>query len=840
MIELKIDGQNVDIDQKVNIAATHSIADIQEPDGTSAGYSKSVELPFTPTNMRVFRFTQELFSKEQFNNELHAAEYMVDGNTVMSGVAQIEKFTYTTGTNGCIISGNFHVSIIGSSFEWIANARKRMNELQGGMTVTYTLDDVYANSICEDASLIKFFPVDRGAFWEEEDAQGNKITRKKLDLYDYHPFLNVWRMVRLVYGGFNVKSSQQGFFEQIYCSGFMPKNEDLSYIEEDNDFYIGISEIDVGSKGFVSVKNTNIQVYPYNQIESGEYHNENGVINPSPGRGPVAFRPTETTVARMETNLNYVTKIQNGAEVLAEAGECFYVDTFQQFIGENVENIVLGLDKCEEAKNTQQGDAKYPSVPYDPDADHTYVACLKITSDYIEGDSMLFHGTSQAHPWTWLGRYKKGCNWYVVKVERYGRGYFKNGRSDPGDPVFEISEFSYFEINNDEVTFNIVNATKNAYTLHKGMDYSLFGRFSCSHTFTSDPGNASVELLLCLNNNIKPQFLNIIGLGDEVGLKTIGGESSQLEYLGALRQMFNLMFYTNPLTKEVFIEPRTQFYNLERDRVIDWRGKIDYSKEIEVQELGGDVGNSLKLAYTDGGDVVQKHNKRNNIELGAYNAPLQNKTTSEAKEIINPMFSPFLLRNVESVGMIVPQNESEKTQDTIDDVEMDITPIVGYFVGAANRTAGDDRSLYPRYPQLVFQDAAKGINLGFGDINGSTTIPGLRQYYEDNISVYNAGRRITVYIKLAPQDVEAILIPNEQKRDFRAVFLLSMNGEHVPCLLEQISDYNPTSGASTKCQFIVDPNLKLTGADPVVITYEDWAAFTRNDVVATYDGEHAD
>lgn len=118
-------------------------------------------------------------------------------------------------------------------------------------------------------------------------------------------------------------------------------------------------------------------------------------------------------------------------------------------------------------------------------------------------------------------------------------------------------------------------------------------------------------------------------------------------------------------------------------------------------------------------------------------------------------------------------------------------------------------------------------------MTGDVLVPGSRQYYEDNISAYNHGRRITMYLELTPRDIEAIQFPNSQMQDFRAVYLLNFDGEDVPCLLEQIADYNPATGASTKCVFISDPHIKLTGDDLTVITYDD-VAIGRNNTLTGY------
>ena len=843
-IELKIDGIQVRMNQKANIAVTHSIADIQEPDSTSAGYSKSVEVPLIPYNMRVFRFTNELYSKEQFNNELHTAEYIVDGNTVMSGIAQIDKITYKFGAARKLVGGSFHMSIIGAAFEWITQAKRQMNELVSDETVKYAMQEVYDNSVRPDASLIKFFPVDRGAFWKEEG--GVKVPRTYLELKDYHPFFNVWKAMELIFSGYTVNSSMKDLFERLYCSGYIPEQEDLSYIKEENDFYIGTS---AGEDGIAlatirpafPVNSVNL----YNVSNSGDYYNDKGVI--SAGVAYSVFTPTETAVVQMETNLHYETEIENGStggyynSPLVDDGECFYVDKFQQVVGDNVETHILTLDKCLEADiANRKGDISNVFIPADSTAGRTYVVYLE---SRLPGVYALIQ--RNVSPAVNLGYMKKGGNWYVVYAPKsISGGYYFDIRPKSGGMYSRVnadnvSDFFYFEIPDNKVSFNLNNLTKNAYTLHKGVNYPIYVMFSCSHEFASSATSHTdgVSFKIYANNNIKPTFPNIIGLNEPVGISSVGGTNSQLDYIAALRQMFNLMFYTNPLTKEVFIEPRTRFYNLERSEIVDWRGKIDYSKEIEIEELGGDVGNALKLAYADGNEVVQYYNWKRNTELGAYKEALLNKTSDDTKEVVNGMFAPFLLRTVESVGMTVPQEKRENTQDVIDDVELEMTPSIGYFDDVVARTAGSDKGTYSHYPQLIFKDASKAINLGFDDIDWMPTEYGLNQYYQDNISAYNVGRRITMYLKLGPQDVEPIQFPNRGMQDFRAVFLLNIDGEDVPCLLESIEDYNPASGASTKCIFISDPNLKLTGDDLIVITY-DGVAIGRNNTLLGYKKEN--
>ena len=78
---------------------------------------------------------------------------------------------------------------------------------------------------------------------------------------------------------------------------------------------------------------------------------------------------------------------------------------------------------------------------------------------------------------------------------------------------------------------------------------------------------------------------------------------------------------------------------------------------------------------------------------------------------------------------------------------------------------------------------------------------GLHGGYDRSIEQYNSGRRITLYLRLNPEDIEPLISPNGLRRDFRALFKLAIEGETVMCRLEEISDYNPSAG-STRCVFL--------------------------------------
>ncbi|MFQ8806215.1 MAG: hypothetical protein ACLR8Y_15475 [Alistipes indistinctus] len=94
------------------------------------------------------------------------------------------------------------------------------------------------------------------------------------------------------------------------------------------------------------------------------------------------------------------------------------------------------------------------------------------------------------------------------------------------------------------------------------------------------------------------------------------------------------------------------------------------------------------------------------------------------------------------------------------------------------------------FPEVSFD------NLHFEGANG------LKSYYAKTIESYNYGKRITAQVKLSPADVENLMLPNDLRRDFRALYRLSIGGEDVYCRLEEINDYDPASAEPTECVFL--------------------------------------
>lgn len=928
MIEIFVDGQSVDVDERVKVAISLGIANVENPAESSDGYSKSIELPMTNRNRRVFRHTDEFFSKEQFNNSPHTAEVRHNGVVVISGVVVLNS--YVSNNSG---GGVFKINILGSSIEWVKSAQKRVNELKHPQEVKYLLEDVYRNSVNgRTDELIKFCPVDRGAYFTKRGDE--LVPRTELDLYDYHPFINVWQLLLLVFEGYQIVTSMAKTLGGLYLSAYMPKLEDVNYLKEENDFELGTTYDETRSFKITPTKNE----AEFINIYDDELENENGVISMTHTLWGLCtyFTPTDNIKIGFDCTLLYSTTV-TAANEEGINGRLVFVDHFyfgrvmssEGPVESDREQLVMFSPKdsneWKEAAATGDSDGKllddFPNFLIEAVKDA--VLLFKLT-DLNRFSKLIYEmreiTTGKIIKYDMLSNFSSSGDWLLFRgyatisiaphrvylIDYYGKEWDLSKSENKSLYTVEGLGMLNSSLLPDYVLSFRYEGSISSYAIPKGALFSLACGFDTTLRPLSETNAVTFRVLS--ECNLRPNFRDAIGYGENVSISTIGGTKTQLEVVQAIRQMYNLLFYTNPVTREVFIEPRTNFYtpydqsiyageqmtlrinaehlqsdynveeydfvvrvgaarlglvgytdptrvsdfsvrvsgsvieaivpphksaqlpsaklevglamirkstgtveidqvvtDVELGSVVDWSHKMDYSQSIEIEELGMDVGGRLLLGYAEGDEVQKKHNRKIGRELGTYSVGIAKEVVADEKEIRNPLFAPAVVRSIDSMGFErgVVQNVVESEKNLISDVELDVNPVVVQYVGEAKRGAGSDIAEMPSYPLLAFQDVESGVNIGFeGLLVEEGELSGLSRYYQDNIDLYNRGRRITAHIKLEAKDIEPIIAPNSQKRDLRALIKLKLYGESIYCRLEQIVDYNPQSGGSTKCLFI--------------------------------------
>lgn len=816
-VGIYIDDRALEIDHTVSAAVSHEIANIEEPDKSLTGNAKDIEVPYNACNRKIMQYSEQVLSRVQFNNAAHTARIEENGSLVMCGTAQVDKYV-DRGNN----SGHYALKIIGASADWARRASKRLiRETADDFHLVYRPQEVYDNSILTEPTPIKFFPVDRGTFYVQGPG-GDLIDRTRIDLTDYHPFINVWMLLASILEGYTIASSIEPFLKKLYMSGFVPEQEDATGIEEDNDFKIGSSKSPDEVAAELSVRTPSFRVDLFDRwaSEDGDlFVATKGIIRTVDGCA--AFAPTVACTVSFRMTVSYSSTVGAGGE---------FVDTLRFGAGERMQELRVTPYMSSEYDSSLNGSLPREMIserpyPYEDDVfkktRYLWFLKLKRPRDYVRiiqvervipnsavivieriRETILTEEIKEDGQWINVHVGKKAT--FVRECDYYAETS-TGERVQLNTGIWE--ESNVVEIEDGILSFNQIEFGTYSVGIGTGGTFPLQFEFGLSEKSLS---NEQVGLRIngyddtSYNCTLTPDFRNAFALGSRIDFSVVGGDKTQLQFIQALRHLFNLYFYTNPTTHEVFIEPRSSFYfplTEDRTNAVDWTDRIDYSHEVENEQLGNNVGDSIRLAYQQGNDVIKKYNRRNKCTLGAFEAPLENKTTEGTKELVNPLFAPFVRREAAGMGWKILQQVPETEKSTVQDVEFDLTPTIGIFTGITRRTAGADKAAYPSYPVIVFQE--NRYNLGFEDVTyGPSVVEGLHRYYDGNILRYDRSRRITAYLRLSAIDVENIQCPGPAHADFRSVFMLRHKGEMLYLELEKIADYDPAGGEATKCSFV--------------------------------------
>lgn len=220
-----------------------------------------------------------------------------------------------------------------------------------------------------------------------------------------------------------------------------------------------------------------------------------------------------------------------------------------------------------------------------------------------------------------------------------------------------------------------------------------------------------MNLTLGRRTTLKPIFLPHPCEGSTVRFADVAAHRvRQIDLIGALKQMFNLCFYSDALTGTLYIEPRDDFYR--DDTVIDWSDRIDRSRPVTVEELGADLSKLFTLRYQEGDGTVARWDERNKQILGRWSTPILNRFASEGERVYaNPLFTPTLNRTGAYPdapdASLAQVGDRDRTGVPADTENLNFPPKIVRFLGV--RTLPDtQRWGWPgygnEYPEIAFHD----------------------------------------------------------------------------------------------------------------------------------------
>lgn len=812
-----IDNVEADLDQTTNVAISLSVASHSNLEASKTGYAKTITIPMTQNNRTIMGDSEQLNATASFNRKEHTVRVEQDGFTVIEGIPKLIEANCGDDT------GYYKINVVGAGMKWVKYAAE---------TPLKALDmDFAANATAETVreswtwnKPVRFLPVMRDGY-EPENVNNDLFgVQKILTFEDYHPFLNIKQIVAKVFddAGYTLQSKfmSEALFGSLYMSGNYPA-ADTAKIKSQMDFRAGRFAAATAKADYLG----RVYANPYSNVNSlgniVETADPNETNNGSSVAGVYAvdycFRkngmhmefvpPTGVTLG-FEYALYYTTdyRIKNRSQLTG-------FDTV--YIGGGQQKKFTLANRFEDRRGAVENGKSYKIAIFDFDAAATYRPFYKVITNPAADPANLKPGDYVEEMGAVIG----------ARLQPY---VFSAAGDIAGLVIKEYKSSAYVEYTGDWALYD-------GYVEETGaVDVEIKLRSAAERVVPSQPkifydiwfGGASQGMSMALGKQttIRPVFAQGVGEGAAVDFAKVANHTiTCLDLINALKQMFNLYFLTDQLTKTVYVEPRKDFYT--DNEPIDWSGRVDFSKPVAISDPGADAYRNIIFGYAPGDDAVATWNRANEDAFGKWQAAVKNTFAKDGtRNYENPVFTASISRkdalNTAPSALLMHAGG-------YDDGDVNFPPKIVRYMGMADLPQSEswgwpaDTNAYPLMafhyhgdsnayegntpnPLSTFsEDKAtlirNGFSLCFEDRDG---VAGIHRFWDGNIEILNEGKRVEMHLALYPEDIEAMLSPNTLGRDFRASYRLTIDGESVLMRLEEICDYNPAGGGSTKCVFI--------------------------------------
>lgn len=792
-MRLFIDNVEADLDSGLQVSVSLAMAPVTDPGQGRTGYSRSVTIPMTAKNRGIMGACEDVNARDRFNDSLHTARLEFAGCVVMEGAVHLTECRKPR-----VGIGYYRFNIIGSARLWAAHASSNpLSSLFPSLSAVMSAEGI-AGSWAPDA-VVKFLPVQRDIHNGESGAAD---LGREFGLADYHPFIHIYPSVREIFGqaGYKIESRffDTPFFRSLYMSGRLGGALEAA---SDNgmDFRAGRFREATAQANYLGRVSAN----PYavlntigNIVDTADPKEVSGGVS-VPGafdKGGcfrkvdkrVAFVPSAEVTAGFRYELKYVTDYG-----FKSSTELWGFDTV--YLGDNETRRITIPNPYQDRKKMFTANRDFRVIIPGHTSGTYRFGAYRLTNPNADIDNLM------------PGDYED------VTIAEFSAGSALVSTSLTGNYVYVylmhtirsvtmlLPEYNWMlydgyvrETGKTEVTAVVASSPR---TLSAGAP-----KFFDSMFF----GGAAEGMEITLKEAfVTPVFDSAVESVDLDFESVAPPDMSRMDLLNGLRHMFNLCFYTDNVEKKVYVEPRKDFFD---GPTVDWSDRVDYSQSVTVRELGDDVGRTVTLLYKTGDGAVARMNGADGETFGSWSAAVGNLYASEKGTVMrNPIFSPSVNTAGNLAGCpsasLLNAGDRDSTADKNGGLDFPLK-IVGY-AGMKALPQGESwvwPSAGGSYPLAAFHYPVgeDGFSLCFEDRDG---IAGLHEYWDGNIEAYNTGRRLTVWLRLGADDIEAIMRPNSLKRDFRARFRLRIDGEDSLWYLEEVCGYNP-SDPSTKCVLI--------------------------------------
>lgn len=850
MIEIYLDGTQLEVPQDMSIGLSLGIADFADPCTASGAYTQTVEIPRTAHNNLAFKMSGEILSAEQFNHTEHTARIVQEGCELIGGKAYLEGMSQYS----------YSLQIVGEEIEWVAKIRdKKLSELEGEGIGRYMPDEwsELIGTKAEYLPKLSWVLLQHGCWFQEADDE--KIRRSWITYQDLVPIVKLHTLLEHIFSHYEIVTSDslKELLHRTYITMKWAQAENASVLNEDMGFEITSNLLNADSEsGELSVTIDNGNYRPIMPLFDTIVEDKNGVLSTAGGDYGlmVEFYPKQEVTASMELKTRYQTTTafttadifqdKDGGWEDVAMGNPFFADQLYQrgavfpFVQFDIKDSIEWRNKEEihrgrsfKVIDTRHTDSTFEKVLSPSNMPLCYIEVdnpdkYESVGYYYEYDFWGNSGvtddfTRKVYRPTSNGVYRNqvvrsnysstsdmsGTDRYVLAIYPALRGkdgklyVYEQPNKDFGDA--KTTDVRVYGLSTDQrLTFDVaLRMPPKKYSTDGVYEISAIA-FGCSQY---DP-DQTITVYGSAEGSLKPDFGWGVPIREGVKLSDIGGETTAESMLRSIMQLYNILVYTNPKTKQVYLHPFADFWR--NDKIVDWRNRVDVDSDITTTYIGDSIGKEILLSFAEGSPRIDYYNERHKLPYSAFKKALPNKMTTEAKEVQNETLTPpYMVRIKDEFGegggfipaVALPDKEGDVLEFNLAEVPNTLMLI---------DTSGEGANSMPPLNTAVFGDVG-GIQPSIVDVLGNTTLSfadkegkvGLHQYYDKQIALWEKGKRLTCYCRVEAWEIEALRY-NSENINFRSLFHLNINGEDIYARLESI-EYEP-SNTTNKCTFIIE------------------------------------
>ena len=759
MIALYIDEKQCDIGALPTIPIGFDVANLTKVEGARQGRSIELTLPATPQNNALFGAANDLYATRRFNLDHHSARIEKDGVVIFSGTAHLKGAITKDGA-----CDHYAVRIEEGGAEWVEGvARGALSDL--AIPFSGHLNLATITSSWEGEQSVRFLPIYRGEY-NLRYGSSDMPTERIMLTDDYHPFISVADMVRamLAESGYTLRSR---FFDSelgrsLYVSGdFSRTANDVAKAKcdflarratkgEATADHIGrvyatnaFAAHSVGA--IVDTANPNV-------VDSeGELMSDTFCMNGSfsmTETGEMSFSPKISVRAGFILHLEYTSECRILSRERLQG-----FDTVEGLYGERVEATLANTHK--DYRQAPNANWEYRCFVFD----HTEGSKYKMLAIFEDGTSSLLK------------------EWSSRSVEV----------TTPSRKISSLKLFRYDEANAQWFAYLKDWALYNGYVdevseVDVVMDFRIApqqvaaGERLVLDKFWFGGAAEGMKLTLGKATSLRPYFTSVPGYNAPIEFKDIAPRHiSQAELLTAVGEMFNLVFYSDQVRKELIIEPLEEFY--EGAPVVDWTSRIDHLGEMVVTDVGVDTPQDFILAYLDTDSATQRFNTANDTTLGewSFRNPLYG-TKLSTQRVGNTLFTTTL--NTDGIIGSAPSASVMQVGDAgaeLEEVDAPISPRIVCYKGLRSLPEGESWGTHRRetaYPYAAFLD--EETNLCYEERNG---MEGLSRHFLPMLLRRRDSQQVALDLRLTTAEIATLLTADGAKPSLRSRFRFEINGE---------------------------------------------------------------